>query len=532
MVHEEDSLDSNSIIDILCEVVTTCGISILDEPKKVKGLLSDYSYGENQRDIRILVTLLEEKIPHDLLSGQDTIPYDILFNNAATKISQYHPVDKSSLQWAINCWAFALGIINEPPLYGPESFELPNNLQNNEEIAQLIQVLRCDPNDLKRNQAAREIKKYNIPRVIDALIESANNDEKVRFEALSSLYDMKSKKALELFKFHLTDPSPRIRRVSILALNDFGDESVIELLESIVVEQDFRYRNKGKQKNWGKYENVKLAEDAINSIRSRAGVHPPRKTFPEMTHYVKSGMEYNESKEFSKAVREFDKEIRNNPNNSIAIREKGFALSNLGQYDVALNLLSRAIKLDPGDSIAWRHKGYIFSRQRKDYEALNCYDAAIKIDPNDSATWRTKGYSLHRIKKYHEALECYKKAIELNKDEFINWFLASKVFRDVHQYENEIHFLKKAFQIDNTALYCLASIGWAHVNMNQFQEGLHYFEHVLNLDRDNQSAWKGRSFCLNKLSYQRRENINPNPTTKNEKNEGIINKIFPFLKKE
>jgi len=524
MAPEKKISENNQIRDFLCEIIFKQGISVCDEPRKVKGLLLDLSLGENKKEINILIMLLEEKIPQDLLSGKDSIPYEILSNRASVKILSTYALDKSSVQWAINCWAFALDIITESQIITPvDQITDPIDIA---QINRLIQILHHDRNDRNRNQAARELRNYNDSRVIDALIQAVHNDTKVRFEALSSLSELKSKKALQIFIDRLNDPSARIRRISILALEDFGDESAIEPLQRIVTTEDFKIRSTREHPNWGKAENVKLAEDAIDAIKKRSNTPKKENTSLEVTNYVKAGMKYNELKEFENAIIEFDKELRNNSNNSLAIREKGFALSNLGHYEQSLQLLSLAIKLNPGDHIAWRHKGYIFSRFGKQYEAINCYDTSLKIDPNDPATWRTKGYSLHKIKKYTESLECYRKAIELEENGFYNWFLASKVLRDMHQYEDEIRFLKKALQIDNQAYYCLNSIGWAYINMNEFQQGLQCFETVLNLDKNNQAAWKGRSTCLKKLSYTPQ----PKPILKNNKDEGLLKKIFPFLK--
>jgi len=528
MASGEITSDNNQIGDFLCEVISRYGISVCDEPRKVKGLLLDLSLGENKKEINILIMLLDEKIPQDLLSGKDAIPYELLSNKASLKILSNHALDKSSVQWAINCWAFALDIITKSQIITPANPQ-PDPIDG-KQINRLIQILNYDRNDWNRNQAAHELGKYNDSRVIDALIHAVHNDAKVRFEALMSLSELKSKMALQIFIDRLNDPSARIRRISILALGDIGDESAIEPLQVIVTTKDFKNKFTKGHTNWGKAENVELAEDAIAAIRNRSNNPHKEKSSTELTNFVKAGMNYNELKEFENAVIELDKELRNNPNNSLANREKGFAFSNLGHYEPALQLLSLAIKLNPVDYVAWRHKGYIFSRLGKQYEAIGCYDASLKINPIDSATWRTKGYSLHKIKKYIESLDCYRKAIDLDEYEFFNWFLASKVFRDMHQYEDEIRFLTTALQINNQAYYCLTGIGWAHVNMNQFQKGLQCFETVLNLDKNNQVAWKGRSICLQKLSEHTQSPVNPSPGAKNNKDEGLLKRIFPFLK--
>jgi len=105
--------------------------------------------------------------------------------------------------------------------------------------------------------------------VVDALLDAVKYDRKVRYEALVSLYELRSKKARETFIERLEDPSPRIRHISILALGELGEIPAIEPLQKIIETYDFKFCNKGQQKNWGKSENVLIAKNSIFSIQKR-----------------------------------------------------------------------------------------------------------------------------------------------------------------------------------------------------------------------------------------------------------------------
>ncbi len=144
-------------------------------------------------------------------------------------------------------------------------------------ITTLIRTLRDDYNDKKRINAAHEMRKYNEVRVIEALIEAVKYDKIVRYEALVSLYHLKNPKANDIYISHLKDPSSRIRHVSILGLEETGEESSIAPLQMIVETNDFWYKKqkrpggKGQRNNWGKSENVLSAESAIGTIKKRLG---------------------------------------------------------------------------------------------------------------------------------------------------------------------------------------------------------------------------------------------------------------------
>jgi len=147
-------------------------------------------------------------------------------------------------------------------------------------IDQLIQTLR-DGYDRERNKAARRLGEYNQPRVVDALLAAVKYDSKVRYEALHSLFELRSKEAKDNFIERLEDPSSRIRHISILALGEIGDSSTIDSLQKIVDTHDFNFFNKkrpggkGQRTNWGKSENVVMAKEAIHSIQKREGISRP-----------------------------------------------------------------------------------------------------------------------------------------------------------------------------------------------------------------------------------------------------------------
>jgi len=140
--------------------------------------------------------------------------------------------------------------------------------------SQHIRSLR-EGNDRERNEAAHRLREFDDPQVVDALLDSVKHDWKVRYEALLSLYELRSKKARDSFIERLEDPSPRIRHISILALGEIGDATEIEFLQKIVDTNDFSFLNtrrdggKGQRKNWGQSQNVLVAKRAIESIQKR-----------------------------------------------------------------------------------------------------------------------------------------------------------------------------------------------------------------------------------------------------------------------
>jgi len=178
-------------------------------------------------------------------------------------------------------------IIDPPPtITPPEQGEKTHDSKNDEYITTYIRILRDNYDDNKRNEAARKLRTYNQPRVIDALLEAVEYDPKVRYEALVSLFELKSDKAVKTFLYRLEDRSGRIRRISISALGELGQESAIKPLMELIFSYDHKNREikrskgKGWTNNWGKIENIQAAKEALNRIFHRLNL--PVKTVAEI----------------------------------------------------------------------------------------------------------------------------------------------------------------------------------------------------------------------------------------------------------
>ncbi|HNX18185.1 MAG TPA: TIR domain-containing protein [Methanoregula sp.] len=183
-----------------------------------------------------------------------------------------------------------LGPIDEPianELLPPPQPIKPSESRDRK-ITLLLQTLRDDYDDKKRNSSARELRTFNEPRVVDALLDAVEHDAKVRYEALVSLFELKSEKSIDSFVHYLEDRSGRIRHISIRALGEMGRESAIKPLMSLIFSYDHhnwetkRPRSKGWTNNWGKTENVQAAKDALGRILHRLN-HPVKKVKEIMT---------------------------------------------------------------------------------------------------------------------------------------------------------------------------------------------------------------------------------------------------------
>ena len=117
------TVDQNCIHKILKSILQSEGIAILDNPKRVRALLSDHCAGDWKREIILLERLLDEKTHLELIRQKNFVSYEILSANLTNRILENHPFDKDLVESGIDNLALALEIIKTVPKRNPLSIK-------------------------------------------------------------------------------------------------------------------------------------------------------------------------------------------------------------------------------------------------------------------------------------------------------------------------------------------------------------------------------------------------------------------------
>ncbi len=101
----------------LCEIVAQYGHSLGDDPRRTEALLRDLC-GEYKREIFVLVSALREQVAEGLLTSRDSVPHEVLLAQLTKRLRENLALAEDAARWAVESWALALGVIEEP-LPGP-----------------------------------------------------------------------------------------------------------------------------------------------------------------------------------------------------------------------------------------------------------------------------------------------------------------------------------------------------------------------------------------------------------------------------
>ena len=120
------------------------------------------------------------------------------------------------------------------------------------------------------------------------------------------------------------------------------------------------------------------------------------------------------NKNYSEAIRVYDRAITVEPDYFEAWNGKADALNRAQKFTEALEASDRVLVLKPDYVQGWINRGYILYNLGRYDEELKAYETAITLDPASPAAWFNKGYSLAGMKRYDEAIAAFNKVQALD----------------------------------------------------------------------------------------------------------------------
>lgn len=126
---------------------------------------------------------------------------------------------------------------------------------------------------------------------------------------------------------------------------------------------------------------------------------------------IDKGGEYVKSKDYEKALREFEAAAKTDPRHPRAHLMIGLTQANLGRFEIAIEETEKAIELDPSYA-AFHNLGLIQANRGKYKESIDAYKKALEKSPRAHRTWYLLGLVYATTANYTEAIDAYRRAVE------------------------------------------------------------------------------------------------------------------------
>ena len=126
-------------------------------------------------------------------------------------------------------------------------------------------------------------------------------------------------------------------------------------------------------------------------------------------------LEYVEDGNYSDALKLYDLALREEPDNTSVLIDKGVTLQNMGKLKLAIRSYDKVLNIFPKHLDALLNKGAALHSDQKYLEAIECYDIVLKVDKRCTMALAYKGLSLGEMGKLQDAIKHFKKALSIDK---------------------------------------------------------------------------------------------------------------------
>jgi tetratricopeptide (TPR) repeat protein len=160
--------------------------------------------------------------------------------------------------------------------------------------------------------------------------------------------------------------------------------------------------------------------------------------------YKNRGEALSEMGQFDRAIADYDMAIALNPSNYEAYNNRGVAFDGIGHPDKAIADYDKAIALNPRLYDAYNNKGKIYGQTGSFSEAIEQFNKTIEIKPDFALAYVNRGLAYFFIREYEKALEDLNKAIELDRNYTEAYSIRGNVYLRMGNKELAVSDFRKA----------------------------------------------------------------------------------------
>lgn len=137
--------------------------------------------------------------------------------------------------------------------------------------------------------------------------------------------------------------------------------------------------------------------------------------------YYDRGISHLQSKDYERALVEFQRSINTNPKNKMSYYATGMVYDMMGKYPDAEKYYKEAIDIDSEFSDAYNALGTVYMKQKKWKESLKAFQKALnnKLYTTPNITYVNMGDVYMNLEDYPRAIEAYSEAKRYVNQDYI-----------------------------------------------------------------------------------------------------------------
>ena len=163
--------------------------------------------------------------------------------------------------------------------------------------------------------------------------------------------------------------------------------------------------------------------------------------------YFNRGVAYLKLGKYARAIEDFDRAVKLDPEFALAYSNRGGVYIELGKYTRAIEDLDQAIRIDPELANAYVNRGGAYLGLGEYARAIEDLDRAVRIDPEDTSAWHNRGGAYLGLGEHARAIEDYDQAIRLNPESFRFYHNRGAAYRGLGEFDRAIRDWEQSIEI-------------------------------------------------------------------------------------
>ena len=303
--------------------------------------------------------------------------------------------------------------------------------------------------------------------------------------------DKNNRKSIENYRYAINDTN----RIIELLKNDQSKTLVLEII-FMTRSKYYNLLAETYNKN-GKHEQaiesyLQAFEDSEVSIRlsSLIGIRP------SWNAYLNKGMACLGLKKFKQGIKIFNKALRENLENEVAVKVINWKL------DEAYNEYKSEEDLDAAWEMFPSRAAEIHYSNHNYHWAINAATEAIELDSEDALAYLTRGVSHLKLKNNQQALKDFSKAIKINPRDKNGFYYLCNTYYLIHNYQQAIKDCSKCIQQNPSDLLkaeVQSILGGSHYMLGNYQQSIINFNMAIELNPAIPEYYRRRGFAYKRL---------------------------------
>ena len=165
------------------------------------------------------------------------------------------------------------------------------------------------------------------------------------------------------------------------------------------------------------------------------------------------------------------------------------------------NIYDKAGETSSSIEVSWCERGLTLSDLGQFEDALESYKRALEINPRSFKAFKNRANVLYRVGRYDEAIDDFKKALEINPQLIDAWYGMGNAMNKLGRYKEAVSAYENALKINYSFIDAWVGRGAALGNMARYQEAAESFDRALEINPSLKEALYGKYLALQKIKH-------------------------------